>query len=230
MINMTKFAVATNDSKPILTGELFEIDDTTFKMAALDGYRLAVRKENTTTSGHYHFVIRAKSLNECVSLIKEPGTIKTYVSDKNVTFEIGKYSVFTRLMEGEFHNYNSAIPTADRILTTVSINSSALVKSLERAQLFTDEKLKSPVHMNFTANGVSLYCKTAKGEFFDEIDCDVKGNDLEIGFNGRYLADAIKSTEVDRVILKLINGHSPMIIEPTEGDSFLFLVLPIRLH
>ncbi|MDR0946810.1 MAG: DNA polymerase III subunit beta [Ruminococcus sp.] len=229
MINMTKFAVAQNDIKPILTGELFEIGGGVFKMVALDGYKLALSRENIDFQGKFKFVIKSKSLNECVSLIKT-GTIKLFISEKNAAFEIGNYIVFTRLLEGEFHNYANAIPREENVTATVRIKTSPFLKSIERSQLFIDEKIKSPVRLNFSDNLVQLSCKTIKGEFYDEIECDVNGQELEIGFNGRYLADALKSAASDEVLLKLINGHSPMVVTPIEGDDFLYLVLPIRLH
>jgi DNA polymerase-3 subunit beta len=235
MVNMTRFAVAANDSKPILTGELFEIKSGVFNMVSLDGYRLAVRTEKVNFEKDYNFVIKLKSLSDIVSLIKEkksdePDIIKVYVSKKSAAFEFDNYSVHTRLLEGEFHQYSRAIPAPDRIKTTVSVNVPEFIKALERCQLLIDEKVKSPVRLTINNDIIALSCKSPRGEINDEFPCEVTGQGLEIGFNAAYLISALKSSETDKVNLKLIDSLSPMIISPADGDSFLFLVLPIRLY
>jgi DNA polymerase-3 subunit beta len=235
MVGMTRFAVASTDAKPILTGELLEIGDGVFNIAALDGYRLAVRTEKVKTDKNYSLVVKLKSLSDIVSLIKdkkgdEEDTIKIYISKKSAAFEFDNFTIHTRLLEGEFHNYRRAIPTDERVKTTVRVKTSELIKSLERCALLIDEKVKSPVRFIFNNDGIALSCKSPRGEIADDIGASIDGPGLEIGFNAHYLISALKSSETDEVYLKLIDGLSPMKIIPIDGDSFLFLVLPIRLY
>lgn len=235
MVNMTKFAVATSDQKPILTGELFEIKDGVFNIVSLDGYRLAVRTERVSFDKNYNFVIKLKSLSDIVSLIKEKKAdesdiIKVYVSKKSAAFEFDNFSIHTRLLEGEFHQYSRAIPAPERIKTTISVNVPEFIRALERCQLLIDEKVKSPVRLTINNDVIALSCKSPRGEINDDIPCEITGQSLEIGFNAAYLISALKSSETDKVTLKLIDSVSPMIISPADGDSFLFLVLPIRLY
>ncbi|MDR0903008.1 MAG: DNA polymerase III subunit beta [Ruminococcus sp.] len=235
MVNMTRFAVATTDAKPILTGELFEIKDGVFNIVSLDGYRLAVRTERVSFDKNYNFVIKLKSLSDIVSLIKEKKAdesdiIKVYVSKKSAAFEFDNFSIHTRLLEGEFHQYSRAIPAPERIKTTISVNVPEFIRALERCQLLIDEKVKSPVRLTINNDVIALSCKSPRGEINDDIPCEITGQSLEIGFNAAYLISALKSSETDKVTLKLIDSVSPMIISPADGDSFLFLVLPIRLY
>jgi DNA polymerase-3 subunit beta len=235
MINMTKFAVSASDQKPILTGELFEIDNGVFNLVSLDGYRLALRTERVNIEKNEHFVIKLKSLLDIVSLIKEKksdeaNNIKVFVSARSAAFEIDNIIIHTRLLEGEFHNYRRAIPTDDRIKTTLRVNVPELIRALERCQLLVDEKVKSPVRMTVKSDRIDINCRTPRGEISDDVPCTLDGAELEIGFNASFLISALKSAETDEVIFKLIDGVSPMIVSPVNGDSFLFLVLPIRLY
>jgi DNA polymerase-3 subunit beta len=232
MITMTKFAVAQNDIKPILTGEKFETGGGVFEIVGMDGYRLAIRREEIDSKNKYKFVIKAKSLSEVAALINEKSedNIKIYVSSKNAAFETGSYIIYTRLLEGEYFDYTNAVPTKDRITAEVKIAASGLIKSLERSLLLIDERIKSPVRLVFKDNVCELSCRTARGEISDEIECQVTSGEIEIGFNAQYLLSALRSSEADEVLFKLVNGVSPMLITPIEGDSFTFIVLPIRLH
>ncbi|MDR0991403.1 MAG: DNA polymerase III subunit beta [Ruminococcus sp.] len=232
MITMTKFAVAQNDIKPILTGEKFETGGGVFEIVGMDGYRLAIRREEIDSKNKYKFVIKAKALTEVASLINEKSeeNIKIYVSSKNAAFETGSYIIYTRLLEGEYFDYGNAVPTKDRITAEVKIAASGLIKSLERSLLLIDERIKSPVRLVFKDNVCELSCRTARGEISDELECEVSSGETEIGFNAQYLLSALRSAESDEVLLKLVNGVSPMLITPIEGDSFMFIVLPIRLH
>ncbi|MDR0987260.1 MAG: DNA polymerase III subunit beta [Ruminococcus sp.] len=235
MVNMTRFAVAATDAKPILTGELFEIKDNVFNIVSLDGYRLAVRTERVNFDKNFNFVIKLKSLSDIVSLIREKKSdesdiIKVYVTKKSAAFEFDNFSIHTRLLEGEFHQYNRAIPAPERIKTTAAVNVPEFIRALERCQLLIDEKIKSPVRLTINNDEVALSCKSPRGELNDEIPCELTGQGIEIGFNAAYLISALKSSETDKVYLKLIDSVSPMIISPADGDAFLFLVLPIRLY
>lgn len=229
MINQTIFAVAVTDNKPILTGELFDIMDHNFNLAAIDGFRLAVRSERIESDNHYNFVVKAKALSEVSKLLKDDGeeTVTMHVSKKHITFEIGKYMVLSRLLEGEFHNYKGSIPANHN--TEIILNTRDLINSLERCMLLISEKTKAPVRCLFRDGTVKISCSTALGKLNDEFVADISGPSVEIGFNCRYLLDALKASESDKVRLLLNGGLSPMKIVPMEGNAYVFLVLPMRL-
>ena len=229
MINQTIFAVAVTDNKPILMGELFDIMDHGFNLVAIDGYRLAVRFETIETDNHYNFVVKAKALSEVSKLLKDDSSemVIMHVSKKHIIFEIGKYTVLSRLLEGEFHNYKGSLPTSHS--TEIILNTRDLIASLERCMLLINEKAKAPVKCIFKDGTVKISCSTALGRLNDEFKADISGSSVEIGFNCRYLLDALKATESDKVRMQLNGGLSPMKIVPMEGNAYTFLVLPMRL-
>ncbi len=230
MINETIFAVAVSDNRPILMGELFDISDKNFNLVAIDGFRLAVRSEKIESDDHYNFVVKAKALSEVSKLLKEDEkeTVTLHVSKKHITFEIGKYMVLSRLLEGEFHNYKGSIPSSHN--TEIIINARDLIASLDRCSLLISEKTKSPVRCIFKDGKVKISCSTMLGKLNDEMDADMTGPSVEIGFNCRYLLEALRAAESDQVRLQLSGGLSPMKIVPMEGDAYTFLVLPTRLR
>jgi DNA polymerase-3 subunit beta len=229
MINQTIYAVAVTDNKPILTGELFDISNYNFNLVAIDGFRLAVRTEKLDTDNHYHFVVKSKALSEVSKLLKDDDDMKVtvHVSKKHVTFEISGYMVISRLLEGEFHNYKGSIPSNHS--TEIFLNTKDLIGSLERCMLLINDKNKAPVKCIFNNGQVKISCSTSIGKLSDEFDIDLTGPMVEIGFNCRYLLDALKASESDKVKLQLNGGLSPMKILPMEGDAYTFLVLPVRL-
>ena len=230
MINQTIFAVAVTDNRPILMGELFDIMDHNFNLVAIDGYRLAVRSEKIESDNHYNFVVKAKALSEISKLLKddEKEQVTMHVSKKHIMFEIGSYMVISRLLEGEFHNYKGSIPTSH--ITDFVLNTRDLIDSLERCMLLINDKAKSPVRFIFKDGTVKISCSTILGKLNDEIKVDHSGSSVEVGFNARYLLDALKATESDKVKLQLNGSTSPMKIVPMEGDAYIFLVLPTRIR
>ncbi len=229
MINQTIFAVATNDTKPILTGELFEIENGCFNVVAIDGYRLAVRNESISADKDYKFVVPSKVLNEVSKLLKDEDdlTCVIHTCKKHIIFDISGYLVISRLLEGEFHNYKGSIPKASS--TEVIVKKRELISCLERASLLINERIKSPVKCIFENGKLKISCSTAIGKVNDEIDVDITGPMIEIGFNNKYLLDPLKTIDDDKVKLQMNGGNLPMKIIPLDGNSFTFLVLPVRL-
>lgn len=229
MINQTIFAVSVNENKPILTGELFDVHGEEFNLVAIDGYRLAVRTEKVNNSEDRSFVVPAKALKEISNLLKEEDDLycDIYTGKKHIVFDISGYKVISRLLEGEFHNYRGSIPANSA--TEVIIKTKDFISSLERCALLINERAKAPIKCLFDNGEVKLSCATIIGKFSDVFPVDIAGPMVEIGFNCRYLLDALKATESDKVKLLMNTGLSPMKIVPLDGDDYTFLVLPVRL-
>jgi DNA polymerase III subunit beta len=225
MIDETIFAVSVNENKPILTGELFDIEDGSFNLVAIDGFRLAIRNESIANVQH-HFVVPAKSLKE-LSKLMTTGEVKVYKTRKHVTFDLGGIKVFSRLLEGEFHNYKGSLPSTSK--TTAIINVRDAVSCLERCALIINEKLKAPVKLSFASGELNITCKTSAGEVDESIPIDFAGETLDIGFNCRFLLDAFKNCGTDTAKLSLGAPTAPATMTATSGNSFTFLVLPVRL-
>lgn len=229
MIKQTLFAVAETDSKPIHTGTLFDIKNNKINLISVDGYRLALRTENIKEDIELKFVVPGKTLGEILRLIPddEDKVIKIYVGLRHITFIIEKYCVISRLLEGEFLDYQSTIPEAS--LTKVFVNTKNLVESIERVSLMITDRLKSPVRCIISENQMKMSCNTTLGKAVDEINVAVTGENLEVGFNNKYMTDALKNTDTDEVEIQFNGALSPIKIVPKSGEGFLFLVLPVRL-
>lgn len=229
MINQTIFAVSQNDTKPILKGELCEIVDNCFNMVAIDGYRLAVRTEAIKNDKNFKFVVPSKTLNEVSKLLKDDDELMCdlRVSKKHIVFDFNGYTVFTRLLEGEFHNYRGSIPSNS--VTEVIIEKRKLVNCLERASLLINERIKSPVRCVFDNGALKISCQTSIGKIFDEIPADISGPKIEIGFNCKYLLDPLKAISDDKIKLLMNGGNLPMKIVPIKNNEYTYLVLPVRL-
>lgn len=229
MIKQTLYAVSDNNSKIIYTGSLFEIKNGCFRIVAVDGFRMAIRSENIDYSRDTRFVIPGKTQSEFLKLLgnDEDENVSIIVGERHVMFKVKDYSIVSRLIEGIFLDYEATIPKGEE--TLVKVNTRVMIGSVERMALITSEKIQSPIKCIFTGDEIRLTCSTAVGKAADVIKTSVAGNDVTIGFNHKYLLDALRNADTDEVKLIINGGNSPMIVKPVSGDSFLFLVVPMRL-
>lgn len=229
MIRQTIFAAATNDTKAVHTGIKFEISDNNIKLIAVDGFRLAIRTETINYNGEpTTFIVPAKTLSEVVKLFhNDSDTVTISAVKKHIVFSVGDYTVISRLLEGEFLNYKAVLPAESKI--TAAVNTRALIDSIERTSLIIADQNKSPLRCLFRDNRISVSCSTPLGSASDAVDAVIDGDIIDIGFNHRYLTDALKVCETDEVKILLNASVAPVLIKPPKGDSFTFLVLPVRL-
>lgn len=230
MINMTSYAASLNESKPVLTGELFDIEDGGFNMVAIDGFRLAIRSEMTDCSENYHFVVPKKALTEVSTLIRDDDGDKlctVCTNDRHIIFEIGKVFVISRLLEGVFHNYKLSIPSGCK--TEVILSKRDITTCLERCALLIDEKNKSPIRCEVGSGAMKISCKTGIGSINDVIPADISGETVTIGFNNKLMLEALRAAEGDKVRVRFNGAMKVIEILPLEGESFIFLVMPIQL-
>lgn len=229
MIAQTIFAVSDNETKPVLTGCLFELENNQLNVAAVDGYRLSVRRETLETPAEdAKFVVPGPALREIERILTESDApAEIYPDARHILFRIGDTVLITRLLEGEFLNYRAAIPTDASAVITADVRQ--LITSIERVSLIVSEKLKNPVRMEFDGPLLKLSCITAIGKSYDEYLYDGEVEHLEIGFNNRYLLDALRACPMDKVKISLKGSLNPIVFTPEEGESFTHLVLPVRL-
>lgn len=229
MIAQTIFSVSDNESKPIHTGCLFELEGSRLNVVAVDGYRLSVRRETVEgIPGDMKFVVPGSSLREIERILtEEDGDVEIFPDKKNILFRIGGTTLITRLIDGEFLNYRAAIPA--EFEHVIKADRHELVTCIERVSLIVSEKLKNPVRFHFDGSYVQMTCITAVGKSYDECPFDGEIENLEIGFNNRYLLDALRAAGDDTVKLQLKGPLNPIVISPLEGDKYTYLVLPVRL-
>lgn len=229
MIRQTLFAVADSTAKPIHQGSLFKIESGNLDVVSVDGYRLALRREAINYANNTKFVVPGKTLSEVLKLLKDSeGEVKICPSRRHILFRIDNYTVISALLEGEFLDYKSALPKDKK--TEVTVSTRTMIESVERVSLLITDRLKSPVRCVIGEDTVKLFCTTTMGRATDQILAEISGDQLEIGFNNKYLLDALRAAETDEVRLQLGGPISPMLVLPKEGDAFSFLVLPVRLR
>ena len=234
MIGQTAFAVSDNDSRPIHTGVLFEAEQGQLTMVAVDGYRLALRREKLLSQdgeGKLSFVVPGAALREVEKICAdsdEPVAITQ--GSRHVMFEIGSTLLVARRLEGEFLNYRQTIPQNNSIV--LEAEAADLQRSIDRASLIINDKLKSPLRCKFDDGVLSITSRTAIGAAFDRCPIAGDGKGLEIGFNNRFLMDAVKAAPAQRVRLELNTATSPCLVLPQKDkpDNFLYMVLPVRLR
>ncbi len=229
MIRQTLFAVAQpNDPRPIYSGTKFELSPGTLKLVSVDGFRLAMRSEAIATEESIDFVVPGKTLQEVLKLLDdEEEPVSFAVGRRHVVLSIKGYAVISRLLDGEFMSYQRTIP--QDVKTTVFANTRLLMNAVDRASLVINDRLKSPLVCDFHDGAVKISCSTPLGSASDSVDVRIDGDEEQMGFNSRFLLDALKNSETDEIRIELNGSLAPMKILPAEGDAFLFLVLPVRL-
>ena len=202
----------------------------TLVLAAIDGYRLAVRYEPIKYDGMKKFVVPAVTLSKVIELLSDSDddAAQLCLTLKHIIFKINGYMVYSRLLEGEFHPYKSAIPTESK--TEVIVDRKQLIATLERTMLIINDRAPSPVKCYFENDSVKINCKTSVGKISDEISASVTGPVIEIGFKCKYLLDPLKVIDEDRVKLQMNGSLLPMkIVSCSDEDKYTYLVLPVRL-
>ncbi len=241
LIGGTIFAVSENQARPIHTGCLIEIADETISMVAVDGFRLARRTYHldAPTGKTMKFVVPAAALKEVEKIVGDSDDpMALTLGGKHILFEIGGATLVCRILEGEFLDWKRVVPTQNPICLCAEV--SALMATIERVSLIVSEKYKSPVRCTFGQDGANFRTVTTIGAANDSCVLAGDGKDLEIGFNCRYLLDALKAVPTQEVMLELSNSLSPIVFTPTEADrsgsnnektvyDFAYMVLPVRL-
>lgn len=231
MIAKTGFSVAVTDNNPILTGCLLEIKKSGLSMIALDGYRMAMCKtEMENDFEEKSMIIPEKSLSELGRILSDADEeIRITATSRNAIFMFDNCKLVTRLIEGNYINYDSVIPKDYSI--ELSCPTSQLRESIQRVSLIIlNDVVKSPVRFNIGDGNINISCSTSAGNVDDNIPVDVNDCALEIGFYNRYLLEAFRVIDAENVRLKFNTSTSPLVITPEDGDDFLYLILPLRLH
>ena len=231
LISGTIFAVSENQGRPIHTGVKFEVEDLAVSAIAVDGFRLARRTwhPDNSLARQLSFVVPAASLKEVEKLLTDADEDAAFtLGTKHILFQVGGTTLVCRLLDGDFLDWRKVVPTNCPIKLTAHV--SDLAGSIERVGLIVSEKYKSPVRCIFTTNEVLLRTATTIGAAEDRCQLAGDGRELEIGFNVRYLADALKVIPSEEVCLELTNGLSPIVLTPVdEKQEFAYMVLPVRI-
>ncbi|GHU67726.1 DNA polymerase III subunit beta [Clostridia bacterium] len=228
------FSASSDESRGIITGVLFEMKDGTLSTVALDGYRVAVKREtrNEFQGEDFKIVIPAKNLREAGKILADIGGD----DDEEIVFEIGenwvrlypaRTTVRINLLQGEFIKYRDVMPKDNRI--SIRVEKNELLSAVERAAMIKSDGKNSFVRLSITDDFVRVSSRGLEGKGKETVVCEKTGEDLEIGFDAKFLTDALKAAEDDVIEMKFNTSVSPSLVRPSEGDRYEYLILPVRL-
>ncbi len=234
MISKVTFAIALQESRQALTGCLMEVTADELRLVGLDGFRLALQRM------HDNFVlpdgvekvsaiIPGRVMNEIAHIMEDDDSMATFHLDNtHMMVVMGKTTLVTSLLAGEYINYRQILPTA--WLTRVTVKRKELQDAIERASLMAKEGKNNLIRMKATQNNLRITSMSELGDVLEELDAHLEGEDIEIAFNSRYISDVIKNVDEDCCTLCMNTNVSPCVISPMDGDSYLYLVLPVRVY
>ena len=229
LIGSTIFAVSENQGRPIHTGVKFEVEKDKVSAIAVDGFRLARRTFPADSGTEISFVVPAQGLKEVEKILVDNDEEVSFTLDsKHILFNLGDATLICRLLEGDFLDWRKVVPTNSPIKLTANVGD--LSSAIERVGLIVSEKYKSPVRCVFSEQVLQLRTNTTIGAAEDRCAIAGDGKDLEIGFNVRYLADALRVIPSEEVVLELTNSLSPIVFTSAEEKyDFSYMVLPVRI-
>lgn len=228
VVRQTIFSISDNDNNKLMTGELFDIKDNILKVVSLDGHRISIRKIELKNSYEpKKVVVPGKTLNE-VSKILPGGAdsdVSIFFTSKHIVFEFDQTTVVSRLIEGEYFRIDQMLSSDYE--TKVKVNKRELLNCIDRATLLIKEGDKKPIIINITDDNMELKINSSVGSMDEEIDIDKSGKDLMIGFNPRFLIDALRVIDDEEVDLYMVNPKAPCFIKNPE-ESYIYLILPVN--
>lgn len=234
IIKRTIFSISTDENRPIYNGALLKVEDNVLTIVAIDGFRLSLRKNLSEKNiNNFKAIIPGKVLAELLKILtdEEEDNVKIGINRNQALFEMGQSIIVSRIIEGEFLNYNNIIPESNE--TKVKVKTKKLLDSFERVALFAKENKekdkKSPVKMSIGIDGIVLSCVSETGDAKENIDALVEGKEIEIGFNPRYVIEALKAIDEQEIYIELTTNISPVLLKPTNSNEFIYVLLPIKL-
>ena len=233
MIRKTIFAVSTEESRPIFTGCLFEVENNKLNLVAVDGFRLALRSVFLQNkSNNFSAVIPGKTLNEVNKILLDSfENVKIGIAKNQALFEMDNCKIVTRILDGEFLNYRSVIP--NNWETRIRVNKNNLQNSFERISLISSSSIekekKYPVKLSVDIGKVTISCTNQTGEAKEEIFVSSEGKNMEAGFNPKYFLDSLKAIDDEDVFVEFGTSISPCLVKSVENNEYVYMILPIRL-
>ena len=230
IIRQTIFSVADNENNKLMTGELIEIKDNKLKVVALDGHRVSIRNVDLKNPANdVKVVVPKKTLNEIIKIIDGgiDDEVNIFVTDNHIIFEFDQTTVVSRIIEGEYFKIEQML-SAD-YETKVKINKKEFFECIDRATILVNEGDKKPIIVNAVDNTMSLSISSFIGTMNEDIDIVKEGKDIMIGFNPKFVIDALKVIDDEEINLYMLNAKSPCFIKDDAG-SFIYIVLPVNFN
>ncbi len=227
LINNVFYAVAQDDSRPILKGILLETSKTEIKAVAVDGCRLSISNKPLVMSTHeFKIIVPGRNLNEIVKVLDNDGNIKVYIHSNNIMVDLGDTIIINRLIDGQFINYRQILPKD--FATVVTINREQLEDAIDRASVLSKIDKNNLVKFDIKEKNLMLTSNSELGNTRENITVGVKGSDLTIAFNSKYFSDCLRVIDNPYVKMNFNSQIQPCVITPSEGEDFIFLILPVK--
>ena len=228
MIKSTSFAIAQDETRPILQGVLFELKDKKLNLVALDGYRLAIKSEFLDNDFDVEVVIPGKTLNEVSKIMEDSDDeVEITFTNNHILFNLNSTKIISRLLEGNFVNYNSLLPQEYKIL--INLDREELQNGIERASLMAKEGNINLIKLEILEDTMVITSNSQLGKVREEVAINLQGEPMQIAFNSKYLLDVLKSMEDNSVLLEMTSSVTPCVIKGKDDNSYKYLVLPVRL-
>ena len=230
VIRQTIFSIADNESNKLMTGELFEIHDNILRFVSLDGHRLSIRKiELKQQYSDKKIVVPGKTLMEVSKILsgEAESEVCMYFTNNHIVFEFDRTVVVSRLIEGEYFKIDQML--SNDYETKVKINKKELLNCIDRATLLVKEGDKKPIIINIGDEIMELKIKSQLGSMNEDIVINKEGKDLMIGFNPKFLIDALRVIDDEEVDLYLMNAKAPCFIKD-EDENYIYLILPVNFN
>lgn len=227
-IRQTVFATSQDETKPVLRGVLFDIKKEGVFLVALDGFRIALKKLHLAIEEEQRFIIPARALNEVQKIADDDQIVQISANKGNMSFAFGDTVLYTRLLEGQFIQYENLLQKESEIV--FEAKRSDLFESMERASLLSGEERANLVKLYLVDSSCIITSNTDIGHVFEKVEGELQGDPLEIAFNARYLLEGMKEVESEKITLSFNGSLKPLIIESKdEEEGYQYLVLPVRL-
>lgn len=228
MIKQTVYAVSQKEDKPVLCGVLFDIADSLINVVGCDGFRVAIRKEELEASEDIKFIFPGKNAKELLGILGEGDElVKVSVNENNVKFVTDRCVFVSRIIDGEYLNYKSVANHKNTLEFIVERRK--ILNSIDRAATIVNEASKSHVLLDIDETSVSLDCESVMGKVKDKFNIDMQGEPMQIAFNPKYLIEAFKNIEDEKIKISFSSPVTPAVIRPIEGDKYLYIILPVRI-
>ncbi len=230
VIRQTVFSIADNESNKIMTGELFEIKDNHLKVVSLDGHRISIRKiELKESYDPQKVIVPGKTLIEISKILSGDmdDQVRIFFTNRHIVFEFDDTMVLSRLIEGEYYNIEQML--SNDYETKVTINNKEFLNCIDRATLLIKESEKKPIIVNVTDDNMGLKINSSIGSMDEDIDIRKDGKDILIGFNPKFLIDALRVIDDEEVDIYMINPKAPCFIKDKE-ETYIYLILPVNFN
>ena len=229
-IRQTIFSIATNENNKILTGELFEVKGNTLKVVSLDGHRVSIRKVELKESfDDISVTVPGKTLNEICKILNggNDDEVRLFFTANHIVFEFENTVVVSRLIEGEYFRINQMLSSDYE--TKININKKELLNCIDRATLLLKESDKRPIIISVEDGNIQLKINSEMGSMNEDISIVKEGKDMVIGFNPKFLIEALRVIDDEEINIYLLNAKAPCFIKNDE-ESYIYLVLPVSIN